>query len=460
MLRWRPVLSLMLLGCGATGWTAPTAIPAADPPVMVVLGPQGAHVTMVRRLAFPEGQTHAVLGGLPPGLEGGSLSLEGVPDLAEMRVRPHAGDTASLVADAHGSEVLVETHPGASPRPVRIGGHPERPLYKMGEVWYAELPGKLALPSLPAAAEGTRIDIGRKGGAPPWQGLATLRFLDGRSHWRSDTRIVLDATARRADLENWALVQWAAGGYGNSVGLDLVVQPLRQGPGWELRSLAADAMAPALQAESGLWRWRAPGPVDSGRSGLVRLLLSTRSGVPARLEQVFRLSVPWNPWQDDTPHRAETELKLGTDGGTGLNCPPGRWQVSRRDATGRPMPVAQGQSSGAPVDARLSLGLGQSLDTLARLVQKRCTDDEKGYRQVALEVRLTHAGNEPATVHLSLRPDAPWRWLAGTPSPDLTGTTELAWTLTMPPGSTRSIEVEMTRVASVSRVAEPGPGPQ
>gem|GEM_PF-1484788 len=82
-----------------------------------------------------------------------------------------------------------------------MGGHPERPLFKMDDRWYAELPGRLVLPALPAAAEGTTVILARKPVAEPWQGTAVLRFLDTRSHWRPGLRITLDRNARDAIVE-------------------------------------------------------------------------------------------------------------------------------------------------------------------------------------------------------------------------------------------------------------------
>ena len=115
----RVAMALSLLGCGAAGLTpAGSALPeGAAVATSVVLGPQGAQVGLAVPARFSEGiSTHEVTG-LPPGLEAGTLAVEGIPDLALVRVRLHATDKASLVAEAHGSQVPVESQPGASPVP-------------------------------------------------------------------------------------------------------------------------------------------------------------------------------------------------------------------------------------------------------------------------------------------------------------------------------------------------------
>jgi hypothetical protein len=392
-------MALSLLGCGASGLTpAGPALPEGSAGAEgVVLGPQGAQVSLAVPIRFSEGRSTQEIKGLPPGLEIGPLSIEGIPDLMRVRVRPHAADTAGLLAEAHGGQVLVETQPGASPRPVQVGGHPERPLYKMDDRWYPELPGRLVLPALPAAAEGTTVVIDRKPGASPWQGTAVLRFLDTRSHWRPDLRISLDRDARSASVEAWVVVHWTAGGYGRAVDLSLVVQPNRPLPIWHgLRSLAAEAADAALQPEGSLWRWQSPAKVDTSALGGLRLLLGKRSPVPTTLEHRFRFPVPWDPWQDETPRRAPLELTVGHLGGMGMNCPPGTWQTSQQDETGQPMPLALGEAGCTPADRPLVLWLGESLDTMATLVQRTCQDNALGQRETGVVITMTHSGRTQA----------------------------------------------------------------
>lgn len=455
-------LGVALLGCGATG-TASAKTPSgeADGATSILLGPQGAMVTMRRDVAWAEGQDKVVLTGLPPGLEAGTLTVEGISGLKQVRVRSHAAETKDLLGDFHGRDVLVEPTPGASPIPVRIGGHPERTLFKIGDTWTPELPGRLLLPELPPRAFGTTLELQRVDRRRVLS-TATLRFHDARSRWQPEMRLSLDRSGSRGRLEAWAVVSWASGGYGPSSRLELVVQPTRPPvPWWPLARTAeaADSSSPTLEPEGGLWRLAWPELVDSRIPGQLRLPIGLKEEIQVDTTHMLEFAVPWESWDLRETRKATLRAEVGGASGPGFPCPPGPWTVTRADAAGVPLPLARTAGEATPADDPLQLNLGLSLDVSGTMRQSEVTDDAEGRRVVTMKGSVHNAGKESVRLELTLRADSGGTWVKGQPEPDAKAPGIARWKLSLAPGARRTLEASFRRPSPVNRPGAPWPAP-
>ncbi len=408
---WRRVaLAVVVVALGLGGATAGAAtspVAASEAPGrkaldVTIYNNDLALVREVRAVELPAGACALEFRDVPAQIEPRSLLVDfGAKSPVRLLEQDYEFDLLSrekILEKYIGQEVAWIQEDGRRIRG-RLLGMTAGPVFEVdGEVLF-EVPGRIALPALPANLRARptlvwRLDAG-KGGAVEVEASYLTRGVS----WSTDYVLQLDARGERAGLQAWVSIDNRSGGAFGDARLLLVAGEISQvrpqpAPRMMMKTMAAADYAEGVQEEAlyDYHLYTLPGVTTLKDAQIKQVSLFEAGGIGVRRH--YRLGGQAY-WFQSPRLKQKTEEKVAVSltfenrqaNGLGLPLPAGTVRVYGQAASGGRQLLGEDRIDHTPKDEEVELQIGVAFDLVAERTQtdyKRIADNvhQSAYRLV------------------------------------------------------------------------------
>lgn len=426
ILRLRPAAALLAFGlafanppAGAAEGASMTSSEAGDRSLLelTVYNHDLALVRETRTLTLPKGHGSVEFRDVPAQIRPRTLIVE--PDArAPFRIAEQ-----SYEFDLMSRDKILEKYVGRTLSWIQEDGErvqgtllgmAQGPVYEVdGEVVF-EVPGRLALPSLPEDLRARPTLVWRvqtpKAGARD----VDVSYLTGGLSWSADYVLQLDDTGGRGALQSWISVENRSGAAYAEARLMLLagdvnvvreqVMPVMAKGERAMMAMAEDSVSEESVGDYHLYT--VPGTTVLKDKEIKQISMFQAEGVP--VEKVYRLEQGRE--KVDVVHIVRNTEKAGL----GLPLPAGVVRVYGRSGSGARQLLGEARIDHTPRDEKLELRTGQAFDIVAE--RTRTADRKRGERsrETAWEIEIRNRSERPVTVEVREAAGGEWTILQST----------------------------------------------
>lgn len=297
-------------------------------------------------------------------------------------------------------------------------GMAQGPVYEVGGEVVFEVPGRLALPSLPQDLRARPTLVWRVDAAKAGKRKVDVSYLTGGVSWSADYVLQLDDAGDRAGLQSWISVENRSGAAYDEARLMLLagdVNVVRPGAPPMLRK---GEMAMAAMMEDGVSEesvgdyhlYTVPGTTRLKDQEIKQISLFQAEDVP--VSKVYRLE------QGQTKVGVVHVFQNGEKEGLGLPLPAGVVRVYGRSGSGARQLLGEARIDHTPRDEKVELRTGNAFDLVAE--RTRTADRKRGERsrETAWEIELRNRSERAVTVEVIESAGGEWTILQSTHKAD------------------------------------------
>ena len=318
------------------------------------------------------------------------------------------------------------------------------PVFLVDEEVVFEVPGRLALPSLPEnlRARPTLIWLAATEKAGPEEVETT--YLTGGFSWHTDYVLQLDEAGKRADLQAWVTVQNLAGASFADANLLLVAGDLNRAA-----PPPAKMMAMAEYSRAGANEFQEETLYDYHLYSLQRkttlldqqikqISLFEAAGIEVRKHYRLRAAARFFRGGNFVTGNDKVEVSYGfrndKENGMGMPLPAGVFRVYGRSSSGSRQLLGEDRIDHTPAREEIELTVGSAFDLVAERVRKdsrRLADD---YVETTFEITLRNHREEAVVVEVIESVGGFWEMVEANLQHRKVNASELAFDVPVPAG--------------------------
>lgn len=311
----------------------------------------------------------------------------------------------------------------------RLLGMARGPVFEVdGEVVF-EVPGRLALPSLPENLRARPTLVWKVDARGAGRRGLDVSYLSGGISWAADYVLQLDRTGKTGDLQAWVSVDNRSGAAYADAQILLLAGDVHRAGGppefadtlMEMRATAAYAPGVKEETVSDYHLYTLPDRVVLKDASVKQLSLFTAQGV--RVHKRYRVDAGAQYFQRQSSGaqkqtvRVYHEFENDSDNGLGLPLPGGVVRVYGESSSGARQLLGEDRIDHTPREERISLYTGDAFDLV---VERTHTDYRKRGDRVfenAFRVSLRNRGETDVTIELDERAGGEWAVIQSTHDP-------------------------------------------
>lgn len=426
ILRLRPAAALLAAGLALA---SPPAVAAEGAPMtsseagdrslleLTVYNHDLALVRETRALTLPKGRGSVEFRDVPAQIRPRTLIVE--PDArAPFRIVEQ-----SYEFDLMSQDKILEKYVGRTLNWIQEDGErvqgtllgmAQGPVYEVGGEVVFEVPGRLALPSLPEDLRARPTLVWRVQAPKAGARDVDVSYLTGGLSWSADYVLQLDDTGGRGALQSWISVENRSGATYADARLMLLagdvnvvrerVMPVMAKGERAMMAMAEDAVSEESVGDYHLYT--VPGTTVLKDKEIKQISLFQAEGVP--VEKVYRLEQGRE--KVDVVHIVRNTEKAGL----GLPLPAGVVRVYGRSGSGARQLLGEARIDHTPRDEKLELRTGQAFDIVAE--RTRTADRKRGERsrETSWEIAIRNRSERPVTVEVREAAGGEWTILHAT----------------------------------------------
>lgn len=329
----------------------------------------------------------------------------------------------------------------------RLLGMTAGPIFEVGGEVVFEVPGRLALPTLPENLRARPtlvwlVDAGRGG---PVQVEAS--YLTRGISWSADYVLQLDAKGQRAGLQAWVSVDNRCGATFADARLLLVAGEIHQAapaPDGRMMAemMAVKAAADAFQEEAlydyHLYTLQGTTLLKDGQIKQISLFEAENISVQRR----YRLTAPAYWFRDGSKGRQLGQQRVAVSydllntekNNLGRPLPAGVVRVYGQAASGSRQLLGEDRIGHTPKDERIELQVGIAFDLVAERTQTDYRRVSERSHESAFQIVLRNRKDEAVTIEVDERVGGDWRVLESSHPATKRSATEMSFAVPVPAG--------------------------
>jgi len=276
----------------------------------------------------------------------------------------------------------------------RLLGMAAGPVYEVGGEVVFEVPGRIALPQLPASLRARPTLVWRAETERGGKAVLDVSYLTGGMSWKADYVLQLDAAGRNADLKGWVTVENRSGAGFADATLQLVAGDINQVRPRGRRPEVALAMAdmakssPYEVSEETLYDYHlytVPWTTDLPDNSSKQVSLLDAPGLAVTRHYTVRGGAHYfrgGAQHDKQDVSVRYTFENREDNALGLPLPAGTVRIYGQSQSGKRQLLGEDRIDHTPKNEEVDLTVGKAFDIVAERVR---TD----YRRVADRVHRT-----------------------------------------------------------------------
>ena len=440
LIRWAAVATMLAAAWPAQAETSAAPMVASDAAArrsldLTVYNHDLALVHEARDLVLPKGLVRIEFRDVPARIDPTSLRVEagGGFSLLEQNYEFDLLSRDRILQKYVGRDLSWLQEDGSQVAGTLLGMN-DGPVFRVDGRIVFEVPGRLALPALPAdlRERPTLVWLAESGQARTTRVEAS--YLSGGLSWHADYVLDLDREGRKAALQAWVTVDNQSGATYEEANLRLVAGDVNRVPmGPPPREVfetmrAMDSAAKGFQEESlyDYHLYTLGRPTDLKDRQIKQISLFEREGVP--VERRYRLRPGAVSGRGDGLLPVEVSYRFRNDRSAGLELPlpAGKVRVYGESDGGRQL-LGEDRIDHTPKDETVELTVGRAFDILAERVV--VTSERLGERGQRLGVRVSvrNHKDQKVTVEVGEQVWGEWTVTASTLPVRRISATELAF---------------------------------
>lgn len=409
-----------------------------------------------RDLDLPGGPVRIEFRDVPARIDPTSLRVEGGPGfgLLEQNYEFDLLSRERILQKYVGRELTWLQEDGTSVTGTLLGMN-DGPVFRVDGRVVFEVPGRLALPDLPADLRERPTLVWLAQTDKARKPRVEASYLTGGISWKTDYVLDLDAGGRRAALQAWVTLDNQSGAGFAAATLRLVAGDVNRvrAPSPRVMHDMMEMAAPAAGkgfSEQALYDYHLytlDRPVDLKDRQIKQINLFERDGVP--VERLYRLRADAAVARSGDgllPVEVAYRFRNDKDAGLDLPLPAGIFRVYGDSDGGRQL-LGEDSIDHTPKGEAVRLTVGRAFDVVGeRVVERTERLGERGQRLVVKVVLRNHK-TEAVTVEVSERAWGEWEITASSLPVRRLGATEFAFDVPVPADgeSVLTYTIEMNR---------------
>lgn len=327
----------------------------------------------------------------------------------------------------------------------RLLGMAAGPVFEVGGEVVFEVPGRIALPALPANLRARPTLVWRLDGGPGGRTELTASYLTGGVSWSADYVLQLDREGRRAGLQAWVSLDNRCGAAFADARILLVAGDINRAPApLPERMLMLDAVKASYAGgvtEEALYDYHLytlPGTTTLKDAQIKQVSLFEAGGIP--VQRHYRLGGAPGIWQGPVGarQRARDQVQVfytfenREQSRLGLPLPAGVVRVYGQSESGARQLLGEDRIDHTPKDEEVELKVGAAFDVKAERVQTDYRRIGENTHETAFEITLRNHKREAIVVEVAERVGGEWRVLESSHAPVKKSATELRFDVPVP----------------------------
>ncbi|HPF35136.1 MAG TPA: DUF4139 domain-containing protein [Candidatus Krumholzibacteria bacterium] len=287
-------------------------------------------------------------------------------------------------------------------------GMAQGPVYQVGGEVVFEVPGRLALPSLPADLRARPTLVWRVDAPKAGDRKVDVSYLTGGLGWSADYVLQLDDSGERGAMQSWISVENRSGAAYRDARLMLLAGDVNV-----VRDQVMPVMAKGMRAEMAMadyavaeesvgdyHLYTVPGTTVLKDNEIKQISLFQAEGVP--VQKAYRLEQ--GRQKVDVLHIFRNDEKSGL----GLPLPAGTVRVYGRSGSGARQLLGEARIDHTPKDEKLELLTGQAFDLAVE--RTMVADRKRGERSREMTWRIEVRNGSERAVTVDVREAAGGEW--------------------------------------------------
>lgn len=326
----------------------------------------------------------------------------------------------------------------------RLLGMAAGPVFEVGGEVVFEVPGRIALPALPANLRARPTLVWRLDGGAGGRTELTASYLTGGVSWSADYVLQLDREGRRADLQSWVSLDNRCGAAFADARILLVAGDINRAPAPRPERMVMMAAAKADYAggvtEEALYDYHLytlPGTTTLKDAQIKQVSLFEASGIP--VQRHYRLGGSPGLWQGGGRGvRGQAQVQVvytfenREQSQLGLPLPAGVVRVYGQSESGARQLLGEDRLDHSPKDEEVELEVGAAFDVKAERVQTDYRRIGENTHETAFEITLRNHKREAIVVEVLERIGGEVRLLDRSHEPVKKTATELRFDVPVP----------------------------